>query len=108
MTKLKANQVASIVNDIKQMRQTQSKSKDFSQEEFESSLTEKYPEFSENYKQIFKQAVDGTLNEAMFSYMLMMLKQVETGSVSEHAASVKVGQVLVDEYVKPLINEDSK
>ena len=44
----------------------------------------------------------------MFNYMLNMLRQIEGGDVSEHAASVKVGEVLVDKYVKPLIDEEGK
>ena len=33
-----------------------------------------------------------------------MIKQVKSNSISEHDASVKVGQRLVDEYVKPKLN----
>ena len=35
-----------------------------------------------------------------------MLRQMENGAINERNASIAVGQVLVDKYVKPLIDED--
>ena len=44
----------------------------------------------------------------MFNYMISMLRKMEKGSINERNASIAVGQVLVDKYVKPLVDEDKK
>ena len=107
---LKASKVERIVNEITKQRNNMmmSKGEGFIQEMFEIEMKEKYPIFAEDYKQLFSQSVTGILDPGMFKYMIMMLKQVEGGNMTEHSASIKVGEVLVDKYVKPLIDEDGK
>ena len=103
---LKAKEVEQAIFNIKKDRKSNRALLKKSFIEFETMMKEKYPVFSEKYPEIFKQAIMGTLDMGMFKYMLIMLKQMESGSITEHNASVKVGQVLVDKYVKPLIDED--
>ena len=43
----------------------------------------------------------------MFNFMLQMMKQVESKDVTEHNASVKIGEMLVNKYVKPVINDNN-
>ena len=107
---LKASKVERIVKEITNQRNDRMlrKGDGYVQEMFEIDMKEKYPVFAEDYKQLFSQTVTGTLEPGMFKYMIMMLKQVEGGNMTEHSASIKVGEVLVDKYVKPLIDEDGK
>ncbi len=110
MPLLKAAEVEEIVKEILQARKkvVTKRGRNFRQEIFKEDMKEKWPKFAENYKQLFSETVDGELDPTKFNYMMMMLRQIEQGSMSVHSASVKVGEVLVDEYVKPLIEKDSK
>ena len=40
--------------------------------------------------------------------MIAMMRKVISGNKTEHDASVKIGQRLVDEYVMPLIKDKKK
>ena len=105
---LKADEVEEIVKSIILERNRRNELGLLLQEDFTNEMKVKWSDFSEKYKELFSQAVEGILEPVMFNYMLNMLTQIEGGDVSEHAASVKVGEVLVDKYVKPLIDEEGK
>ena len=64
--------------------------------------------FSLIYKQqpsIFKMCLDGSMDIERLTFMINMVKKVKSNNISEHDASVEVGQRLVDEFVKPKIEE---
>ena len=105
---LKADEVEEIVKSIIIERNRRNELGLLLQEDFTNEMKVKWSDFSEKYKELFSQAVEGILEPVMFNYMLNMLRQIDGGDVSEHAASVKVGEVLVDKYVKPLIDEEGK
>ena len=65
---------------------------------------QQYPEFSKNYPGIFDKAIRGTLGN-MFGQMLLILKSMEDKNITEHTASVKVGTILADKYVKPVVKD---
>lgn len=103
-SKLTSNDIERIVKDILKSKETSK----LNLVDFENAMREKHSHFVENYKEIFKSAVTGTLDMTMFKYMLSMLRKMEKGHINERNASIAVGQVLVDKYVKPLIDEDEQ
>lgn len=64
-----------------------------------------YGAFAEAYPNIFKMACMPTFDFARFKNMVKLKKEVEEGNISQHDASVKVGTVLFDAYVKDKVNK---
>jgi len=60
-----------------------------------------YKDLYEGYPSIFKMACEGNMDFVRLKYMLQMIDRVKHNEISEHDASVDVGQKLVDEIVKP-------
>ena len=102
---LKSADFRKVVNEIKNHRKKQKKLIKKNFEQFEESMKQKYPDFSKNYPGIFDKAIRGTLGN-MFEQMLSILKNMEEKKLTEHSASVKVGTILADKYVKPIIKEE--
>lgn len=73
------------------------------QGKLEDELRRAYPEYAERNPEIFKKIVTkqdlGPLNA-----MLVMLDKMGTGQISQHEASIIIGQRLVDRYVKPQLS----
>jgi hypothetical protein len=58
--------------------------------------------FAEDYPALFKMLMSSeTFNEASLKTMLALLERMGTGEMSQHQASVVVGQRLHDVYIKP-------
>lgn len=58
--------------------------------------------FAEDYPALFKMLMSNeTFNEASLKTMLALLERMGTGEMSQHQASVVVGQRLHDVYIKP-------
>ena len=68
-------------------------------------VQEKYRDFSLNYPAIFIMAADGNLDMKRFESMVNMAQRVKDDKISQHDASVKVGESLVNDYVKPKIKD---
>lgn len=64
-------------------------------------------DFVEKYPQLFQMAVEPRFDERQFNLMLGLLDKM-AGGMSQHQASVIVGQSLVDKFVKPAIGSSSK
>ena len=77
------------------------------EENFVSEIKSKFNDFSENYPGIFEKILDNSIEDIQFSLMLEMLDKIQNNQMSEHDASVKVGESLVNKYVKPVIGSDS-
>jgi len=60
--------------------------------------------FSNQYPGLFKMLMKDTYDEAAIRTMLYMLEKMGTGELSQHQASVIVGQRLHDTYVKPTVD----
>jgi hypothetical protein len=73
------------------------------QGKLEDELRRAYPEYAEKHPELFKKIVTkqdlGPLNA-----MLVMLDKIGDGTVSQHEASVIIGQRLVDRFVKPQLS----
>lgn len=63
--------------------------------------------FVTQYPTLFQAAVEPYFDEKKLSFMLAVLDKM-AGGMSQHQASVIVGQKLADSYVKPMIESKSK
>lgn len=72
-------------------------------------ITKEVKQFVEDYPQLFKMVVGNeNLNEASLRTMLSLLEKMGTGELSQHQASVIVGQRLYDNYVKPAVERENE
>lgn len=71
-------------------------------------LKEQYSDFELNYNSLFKLCTseDYDLNKLML--FIQMASSVQRKEITEHDASVQIGEMLVNEYVKPKLNTDKK
>lgn len=60
-----------------------------------------FAEFKVEFPRLFKMLLDPKHSEAMLTSMLRQLEAVEAGARSTHEASVTVGTILVNQYVRP-------
>ena len=61
----------------------------------------KYPNLSNMYPMIFKKACEKDFDYEKFVWMMSLIKGVNEKNVTQHNASIEVGERLVDEYIKP-------
>lgn len=66
---------------------------------------QKYNEFSEKYPMIFKLSCDSKIDMKNLDFMLSMLSKMNNKEMTQDDASVKVGQMLYDKYVDPVITK---
>jgi len=67
-------------------------------------LTEKYSDFSLQYPVIFLKSLDRDLDMEQFTFMIKMATRVNDKKISQHDASVEIGEKLVNQYVKPALD----
>ena len=99
-----------IQNKIKEVQEEMNndvmiKLKKKNEEEYIEKMKSIFADFSENYPGIFDKILDNSINDEQFKKMLNLLNEMEEGQLSEHEASVKVGESLVNKYVKPVLPE---
>jgi hypothetical protein len=71
-------------------------------EEIEAAL----PEFKRDYEKLFEMVTrPGGYHKQSLTTMLAMLDRMGTGQLSQHEASVIVGQRVFDTFVKPQVSE---
>lgn len=75
---------------------------------FRQNVSEKFSEFEHKYPTLFRKLVEEDCDREQLNFMLSKLDQVRTGNQTQHNASVDVGQVLVDKYVKPELAKKNK
>lgn len=68
-------------------------------------LKDEYHEFNDSYPAIFKMTCDGTMDINRLRFMLNMKNNIDNNQITEHNASVEVGQLLVDEIIKPQLKK---
>jgi hypothetical protein len=66
-------------------------------------ITARVPHFVEAYPELFKKIISKQ-DLTPIQSMLAMLDQMSKGHLSQHQASIQVGQHLVDRYVTPQLN----
>lgn len=71
-----------------------------------SEIEEAVPRFAEDYPALFKLLMNtDSNNEGSLKTMITMLEKMGSGELTQHQASVIVGQRLHDIYIKPRIPE---
>jgi hypothetical protein len=69
-------------------------------------MEEAVPEFSREYTKLFSILVDrNEFDNPSLRTMLAMLDRMGTGEMTQHQASVVIGQRLHDTYIKPVVAE---
>ena len=69
----------------------------------EETIKSRVPQFVDNYPELFKKLMNKE-DLAPIQSMLAMLDRMGEGKLSQHQASVIVGQKLVDKFVTPQLN----
>lgn len=59
-----------------------------------------YKDFSEKYPSLYNLCISDDFDQKQLDYFLYKLSQVENKTVNQHDASVAIGGLLVDKYVK--------
>ena len=88
---VRASYVRKMVKDISQM---------IAEGETEQTIRSKVPDFVEQYPELFKKMIKKEDITIMYD-MLKLLDKMGEGKLSQHAASVAVGQSLVNRFVTP-------
>ena len=83
-------------------------SKDLKHDKFIKNMKIKYSELNKKYPSIINISASQNYDEKRLLYMLNMAHKVSNNEITEKKASVKVGQLLVDEIVKPQLNKEKK
>ena len=63
-----------------------------------------YPNLFTAYPTALKKACEPNFDLEKFKWMMNMQKSVQNNQISQHNASVEVGERLVDEHVKPKLS----
>jgi len=110
---LNDNEVANtnfLENEVKEirelMRQFNNNKLKISKKEFDEKIKKDYSNFNDKFPVILEKLLKGTLDDKRFSFMLKMIGNIQNSKISKHEASIVVGQELVDNIVKPQLNED--
>lgn len=64
-------------------------------------ISARYAEFQSEFPRIFEMILTPNYPKEVLEMMLHHLERIESGSQTQHNASVAVGSVLVDTFVKP-------
>jgi len=64
-----------------------------------------YPDFLKHHALLCTMACKGNFDMGHFEYMMQMRDKINNKEETEESASVKVGQVLFNQYVEPVIKE---
>jgi len=78
--------------------------KELNAEEFKISMKSQYSYLYNNYEPIFGISCSKSYDYNRLATMLGLAQKVKSNQVSEHDASVQVGQILVDQIVKPQLD----
>jgi len=84
------------------------KFKEYDYEKFESEMITTYSYLHKNINTIFNLCICGDMNLKILTYMINSAKDIKKNKISNYDASVKVGNVLVDTFVKPKINDNKE
>jgi hypothetical protein len=90
---MRSQEIEQIVNDIRYKISNNKKIDD-----------KDYIEFKNKYENLYKMCMQKNFDSNQFNYFLHKLKQIEEKKITEYDASVSIGTLLVDKYVKPQLN----
>jgi hypothetical protein len=61
-------------------------------------------DFVDNYPQLFQMAMSPSYSPQRLNVMLQMLDRM-AGGMTQHQASVAIGQILANQYIKPVVDK---
>jgi hypothetical protein len=64
-------------------------------------LKEEFKDLNEGFPTIFTKVVEGTMDMGRLKFMLKMIGEIKKDKISKHEASIVVGKELVENIVKP-------
>ena len=67
----------------------------------------KYPDFFRRCPVLSEKLFDPNMDRGMLNYMLKQKAKISQNTMTEHEASVSVGNRLVNQYVKPMLNAET-
>jgi hypothetical protein len=70
-------------------------------------MHKKYEYLHDNCLTIFTQCMENNMDISILEFMINQIKNIEKNKISKHDASIKVGEKLVEKYVKPMINKNT-
>lgn len=73
-------------------------------EESPAQVSSRFSDYQKEFPRIFAMLITRSYPEDLLEMMLRQLESVEDGRTSQHNASVHVGTVLVDQFVKPQLS----
>ena len=79
-----------------------------SQEEFTKEMEKEHYMIKNNFASIFIQCVNGQMDLNVITYMINQAKNIQKNKLSNHEASVNVGQKLVDTFIKPNLEKNKE
>ena len=74
-------------------------------ESFKKEMKTKFDYLFTNFEPIFNICLSQNYDFNRLKFMLQMAKRVQKSEITEHDASVQVGQILVDQIVKPQLDK---
>lgn len=66
----------------------------------------KYSLFKQQYPTLFEKLFDPLFDKRLLNLMLEEKTKIDLNTTSQHNASVKIGEILVDKYVKPMLKDE--
>jgi hypothetical protein len=100
-------EIKNLHNDCRDYK-NKKKFSELSQTEFEEKMINTYPNIKNNFSSIYTQCIDGHMDLSVIIYMINQAKSIQKNKISNHDASVNVGQKLVDKFIKPNIDKNKK
>ena len=79
-----------------------------SQEKFEENMAIKYDYLYSNFPNLFSMCCSSHSNLNRLKFMLDNIIKIQSKDMTEHDASVKVGEQLVNDFVKPDLEKNKK
>lgn len=75
--------------------------------EYRKKVSEENQLLYNRFPTIFEMHIEGRLDDTFFE-MLKLRRKIENGEMTEHDASVAIGQKLFDRYVGPVVNKTAE
>jgi hypothetical protein len=101
-------EIKSLNNECKEFEKSKGIYKDLSKKEFHLKLQQKYTNITTNYNSIFQQCINNVMDIEVITFMISKAKEIQKNKVSNYDASVKVGEKLVDKFIKPHLDKEKE
>lgn len=102
MSSLSSLQIQALVRDMDESLRKHKKIKTTHPDIWRKLIVKENERLYTEFPTIFEKHIEGKLDETFF-YMLQMRRKIETGEMTEHDASVAVGQKLFNRFVAPVV-----